>query len=159
MVSLIQTATSSSNGGLITDFEFDDAHKFTEGLAAVYNAEKEKCAFINTDGEIVIDYKYPHVSAFNCGLAVFSTKDGKYGFIDENGETQLKAKYLYSNDFYNDGYTVVATDDKKYIVIDKKGKQIGDEYDKIGNAYCPAFCKNEDCSRIAANGSDYCGLD
>lgn len=49
-------------------------------------------------------------------------KDGKYGFIDENGNISIDIKYDYANDFSN-GRAKVELNGQKFE-IDKNGNHV-----------------------------------
>lgn len=64
---------------------------FSEGLAAVNN-KKFEFGFINTNGELVIEFKYDEVGYFREGLAKFN-KDNKFGFIDKQGNERISPNF------------------------------------------------------------------
>ena len=102
--------------------EFEDAHDFSEGMAAVfrlnpddkeatfYKKTKElRGGFINTKGELVVDIKFFDVADFSEGLAAVKTggyKDGKWGYIDKTGRIVIEARFDEAGEFKN-GLAVV----------------------------------------------------
>lgn len=85
------------------EYDFSDKD-FSEGLVGV---EKEgKYGFMNTKGEVKIDYQFGSVGKFKDGLASVQI-DGKYGFIDVNGDWVIKPQYDMAT-FFSEGLAAVA---------------------------------------------------
>jgi len=105
--------------------EFDDAASFSEGLAAVEN-EDGKWGFINTKGELVIDYKFDagwfSTISFHEGLA-FVQEEGKWGYINKQGAFVISPQFKSANKFIN-GVARVYLVEKSAAYIDKTGKII-----------------------------------
>lgn len=76
------------------------AAPFSDGLAGVVNNETQKWGFINTSGNLVIDYQYDRIDsamisergAFVEGRAGVCV-DARWGFIDKTGRYIVKPKY------------------------------------------------------------------
>ena len=104
---------------------------------------------VNKKGTAVIPPLYSGTMNFGAKLA-FVRSDDKWGVINKKGETVIEATYLapVSQIFYDDGFAVVAMDDKKYVMIDRKGKEISQHYDVI-REYEPIFCEEEGCYNAA----------
>ena len=69
-----------------------------EELALVVTEKRQKCAFINEKGEIVLEYAYKDgmlpLGLFSAnGLARIQNLEGKYGFINKKGEVVIEPKY------------------------------------------------------------------
>ena len=79
---------------------------------------------INKTGKRIFLPDYDYVMDFYEGLACVRKKDGKYGFIDENGKMviELKDGYICRTAFYR-GLALVEKDGK-YGYIDRKGKVV-----------------------------------
>lgn len=101
-----------------------DAEGFHEGLASVQN-DDEKWGFINSKGDLVIDYQFdrlwggPH---FCEGLACVK-KDGLCGYINKSGSFVIPPRYISANDFVN-GIARVFLVEKSSAYIDMTGEII-----------------------------------
>lgn len=140
---------------IVIPFVYDDAYRFSEGLACVgkitgymntYGGLKPviKYGFINKSGEIVIQYQYKEqIGMYECyfseGLCPYGVYIGPgghlyantYGYINRNGEIAIKAQFDRVKEFIN-GVAVVEKDDK-YGLINKTGEIVVPcEYDYIG---------------------------
>ncbi len=84
---------------------------FNDGLSAI---QKEgKWAFINTEGELVIDYRddlvltafgdenYPLFNSERCLIVKKDEGLSYFGYIDKIGETVIKPQYLNATNFKN----------------------------------------------------------
>ena len=99
---------------------------FIDGYASF--TDNSKNGIINKDGEKVIRAKY-EVAFYSKGLVLIKDQD-KFGFINIDGEEIIKPEYEESLPFL--GNNTIVKDGSSYIVIDKKGKQVGkDEYEKV----------------------------
>lgn len=67
---------------------------------------ESKYGFINTSGEVAIDFNYDNAGRFSDGLACIS-KDGKFGFINKKGELVIPCNYELACNF-NDGAALVS---------------------------------------------------
>lgn len=111
---------------------------FSEGLASVGTykySDFGDYGFINTDGKVVIPYKYRYVQNFSEGLAAAILKqgDGKYGFIDQTGKMVIQPKYEMALGF-RDGLARVEITKDKWGFIDKTGKEvIPFKYESVSN--------------------------
>ena len=147
----------NTDGDLVVDYKYDEVSKFNEGLAIVAikdaNTNTYKFGHINTDGEEVIEVKYLDTEVFTCGLAmVKDPKTKEYYYVDKNDDKALDKTFPTADHFYNDGYAIVGTKDKKFYIIDENGKKIGDEYDTIddiGN-----ICGVDGCYNITSSGTN-----
>ena len=126
----------------------------------------EKYGCINKNGEYVINPMYdggPLNKArnegfkFSQGLCLVAS-DERFGYIDQNGKLKINFIYLDGSTFFDDGYAIVATKDKKYTLIDKDGNEFGGLHDAIRN-HSWNWCDDEECYvQISANSEyPYCG--
>ncbi len=124
------------NGNIAIPFEYDYAHSFSEGLAAV--EKNGKYGFIDKSGNTVISFEYDYADTFSEGLAA-AEKDGKYGYIDKNGNTVIPFEYDYAHSF-SEGLAAVQKDGK-YGYIDKSDNTvIPFEYD-YANSFSDGVAK------------------
>lgn len=102
--------------------------KFNNGLAPI--KRNNKMGYINSDGQLKIDYKYIIAGNFSEGLAcvgvVLENKlVNKFGYIDKNGNFLIYPKFDYADDF-SDGVALVSIGGKSFY-IDKYGNEIFDK--------------------------------
>ena len=96
---------------------FDDAHCFVDGFAAVQR--NGKWGFINTSGEVVIDFKFDDADSFCLDLAPVRIGE-KWHYIKTNGETAFDEEFDYANRLSSNGRTSVILDEKCYLLIFNK---------------------------------------
>lgn len=70
------------------------------------------------DQELVIPYQYDHATSFSEGLAMVK-KDGKFGYINKQGELVIPFQFEYATPFTKGTATVKR--DGKLGTIDKSG--------------------------------------
>ncbi|MEC5146974.1 WG repeat-containing protein [Chitinophaga sp. 212800010-3] len=106
---------------LIIPVGFKKARPFSEGLAAVQNADGN-WGFINTSGKLIIPYTYSReTSRFMSGLARVENKEGLKGFINKDNVVVIPPRYEYATCFYK-GYALVRENyDKPACLIDSMG--------------------------------------
>jgi hypothetical protein len=79
---------------------------FSEGLARCLRADNLKCGFIDTQGRVVVPFKFDHAEPFSEGFAAVEGEDAigvsRYGFIDRKGRLVIPFKYDMPSTF-NDG--------------------------------------------------------
>lgn len=92
-------------GKRIGSQEFEDAKAFTEdGYAAA--CRDGKWGFVNTDGEIVIDFRYEDAKSFQSGFAAVCI-DGMWGYIDMEGRLIIDARFTEATGFSSEGTAAV----------------------------------------------------
>ena len=126
----------NKSGQLVIPLIYQDARKFSEGLAAV--KKNGKWGFINKSGTMVIPAVYDFAGSFSRDLAEVAKlekdEDGyesaKWGYIDKKNNLVIPFKYDETKEFRNTGPNIdealVSYDDKLYF-IDKEGN----EYDQL----------------------------
>lgn len=99
------------NGEIVIEPSYSYAYDFSEGLAMVAD-DKYKCGFINTKGELVIPFNFDHdaydaynIQGFVNGLGAVC-ENGKYGFINSNGEYVVAPEFEDIEKF-SDGIALV----------------------------------------------------
>lgn len=87
---------------------YDDARAFYAkgSLAAV--KKNGKWGFINTQGDLVIDYVYDDADSFSFGLAAVKDFSG-WKYINENNEIAIDTRYLDAGPFNSKGSAFVKT--------------------------------------------------
>ncbi len=81
----------NEKGEVKLDFQWSDAHSFSEGLASV--SVNEKFGFINLHGELVITCQWTNAGSFNEGLAPVAIEFMKWGYINTDGEMVIPARW------------------------------------------------------------------
>ena len=95
-------------GKIVIPQNYNTAYPFVEGLACVegnlvtriedwYGYEQQitsgKYGYIDTTGEIVIDFEYNAGSSFNEGFAYVADDSGRFGYIDKTGKVVVPMMY------------------------------------------------------------------
>lgn len=151
----------NSKGEIVIQAEYDTAYDFRDGYAKVGNNGKEKYSYIygviDKKGKQAIGLDYDYISYGN--KTFLCEKDNEYRFLDENGKYIIDKTYHKASVMYDDGYAIVATDDKTFVVIDKNGKEITDkDFYGLGSYDKDDFCKEDDCynSKYYSSEEGYC---
>ncbi|MCX7880103.1 MAG: WG repeat-containing protein [Ignavibacteria bacterium] len=84
----LRWALINRNGEKITDYIYEDVKEFSEGFAVV--KLNGKWFFIDGAGNKIFDKDFVFVDSFANGLAWISTKDGKCGYINKNGNLVIE---------------------------------------------------------------------
>ncbi len=98
---------------------YDEVYGFVEGLCSV--ELDEKCGYIDTHNNIVIDFKYEMAMSFSEGFAVVE-KGGKCGYINLKGEEVIPFIYDAATKF-EEGEAKVKKDGK-WGTIDTTGNVV-----------------------------------
>jgi hypothetical protein len=108
-----------------------DFHKVTSfnGNYASFS-DGDKWGVIDKDGKTIERAKYEFAYCSN-GL-IYINDNNKVGFLSTDGKEVIKTQYDDGLPFIDN--TTIVKDGKSFILIDKKGNQVGkDDYDSIGN--------------------------
>jgi hypothetical protein len=138
--------------------DIDEAHLFSDGLAAV--RKNGKYGFINENNKLVIDCEYDAVLDFTeglCGVAnLMGSEDStfyEWFFIDKTGKKVIDMEFDEVHEFKT-GLASVAKNEK-YGWIDKNGKYVfGNDFDecKSFSEGFASFYKNYGWGLINING-------
>jgi hypothetical protein len=109
-------------GEMIIHPQYSDASGFSEGLAAVQQAD-HKWGYVDKEGKIVIPAQYNDAFGFSEGLAAIKQANDKWGYIDKTGKTVIPPRYSFSRGF-SGGLAVVDKGHYKSGYIDKTGKMV-----------------------------------
>jgi hypothetical protein len=107
------------SGKIAVDFQFEDAHRFSEGLAAV--RLQGHYGYIDKSGNLIIPPQYDQAFPFSEGRAKIIIK-GRCGFIDRTGKLITEPRFYRAGQF-SEGLAYVA-DKTKFGYIDQSGKII-----------------------------------
>lgn len=107
------------NGNLVISCEYDDADRFSEGLARVKKGERY--GYIDKLGRVVVPIVYDDGGVFKDGI-VWVEKNGKYGFANNLGKeiTPFVFDGLAS---FSDGFACVELNNK-FGFIDRSGNPL-----------------------------------
>ncbi|MEE4567997.1 WG repeat-containing protein [Paenibacillus polymyxa] len=116
----------NKQGKVVIPFKFTDAQDFSEGLASVKNAKNE-VGFIDKTGTLVIKYQqeYDVTSPFKEGIALVgkqansSVSDGKFGYINRQGQLLTKLEYRSESSSFSNGYAVAFIKPGKAFIVSK----------------------------------------
>lgn len=106
-------------GSEIIPLIYDDAHSFSEGLAAV--CRNGKWGFVDKTGKEVILPGFDRVLPFDNSLAAV-TVDGKWGLIDKEGKIILPIEY--DSVTVNESGFFTAQKENKTFLLDASGKLV-----------------------------------
>lgn len=98
------------------NLQFDDAAKFSEGLAPVLI--DKKWGYINKKGEYKIQPQFDKAHVFEEGLAAVMIEK-KWGYVDKKGKYVINPQYSEAGDFWGGLAMVNAS-----TYIDKNGKSV-----------------------------------
>ncbi|MCY6371699.1 WG repeat-containing protein [Clostridium ganghwense] len=110
-------------GNKVIPAKYENVSDSKEGKAIVKVREGEY-QLIGLNGEVLNTYKYAYVGNRGEGLLAFKENiDGKYGFINEDGNVVIQPKYTSTQPFSGGRTVVNIAEDygNSYGVIDKKG--------------------------------------
>lgn len=128
--------TGSENASSIQprnlDIKLDIVGDFSEGLAPVKENSKGNWGFIDTQGNLVIDYQFSSVYDFREGLACVQSSDSDlWGYIDTTGNVVIPMEYDHVV-YFSDGIAHVVKNGTGYI-IDKTGAVLAEtEFESSG---------------------------
>jgi hypothetical protein len=120
------------SGKWVVPAKYDEAKKFSEGLAAVAVGEWRKApwgkalvritywGYTNKDGLLVIEAKFDNAFPFSEGMAAVE-KNHKYGYINKAGEIVVKPQFEEAGSF-NRGRALVTLSPGRLGFVDKSGQ-------------------------------------
>lgn len=83
------------DGSLEYPIEYDSVNLYENGSLALWKENKAK--LIDSDGNVIHSGKYDHITQFGSGYKI--KKQGKYGFLNEQGEQLVPAVYDYCSSY------------------------------------------------------------
>jgi hypothetical protein len=111
-------------GKEVLPLEYLSATDFSEGKAVVKNKDGTY-SLIGLAGKIINTFSYAFVGNYGEGLLAFQkTMDGKYGYIDEQGEIVIEPQFSEAQAFSQGRAVVTMSEDFNgdYGLIDRKGQ-------------------------------------
>ncbi|WP_251033403.1 WG repeat-containing protein [Bacillus sp. ISL-75] len=116
----------NKRGKVVIPITFEAASDFDQGKAIV-KTKDGSFQLIDLTGKILQSYPYAYVSNYGQGLLAFKeNKDGKIGYIDEQGKIVIEPKFSSAESFI-DGRAIVNLSDnnrEQYGVIDRTGHYV-----------------------------------
>lgn len=111
--------------------KYQSIREFSEGLAIASDNEGSKV--IDEAGKILTKKVYSFIGDYKNNRAVYSPDGSFYGYLDENGNEIIPAKFISANDF-NDEKVVVQVSENNFSLIDKSGNTIKNyNFNFVGN--------------------------
>ena len=108
----------------LCDTWYDYIGEFSEGLACVLL--NGKCTYINTNGKQQFNIWFTVANPFNNGWGCVRDSDGKFNFINHNGEFLSKESFDYASSFV-DGFARVCINEM-WNLINTTGEYLLDEW-------------------------------
>ncbi len=99
--------------------DFRAINYFKNGLASFYDGDR--WGVIDKKGEVVVRAKYDYATPDNGMILVVDR--GKTGYLSYDNEEVIRPDYERGMPFY--GKNTIVKDGNKFIIIDKKGEQVG----------------------------------
>jgi len=99
---------------------------FSEGYVPVMDSKTSLLGYLNTDGEVVIPFKYHQARPFIKGLASVEPKEHKTVYIDKNGKSLTitgftKGRIVIGSSFNQNGEALIASFGNNNAIINTKG--------------------------------------
>ncbi|XEC93934.1 WG repeat-containing protein [Paenibacillus tarimensis] len=106
-------------GEWVAEPDYESIFPFLNNLALVRG---EQNGFINTNGEVVIDFDKLGISEYGIFTGEYApvSKDGKIGYINTSGQFVIPPRFVWASNFY-EGLAAVNVDGK-YGYIDMSGQ-------------------------------------
>jgi hypothetical protein len=126
-----------TNGKLVIRPKFNDAGRFSEGLAP-FESSNGKWGYIDRTGKVAIHPIFDWAISFNEGLGLVQVGE-LWGFIDSTGKAVIPAKFEEAESF-SDGVAAVGYYDKDIewmAATPRKGRWVYQFIDKTGAAAFP----------------------
>ncbi len=128
---------------------YDRLESIGEGRIAFYDYNAEKGGMLDTKGNMIIQAIYDGTHGFaDNGLAPVHS-NGKWGYVDKNGNVKLSIVYEEAAPFYEGYAWIKRTEDSNYELIDTNGSTVltlGKRETPAGvfhNGLCLVDVKNE----------------
>ncbi|MCY9696373.1 WG repeat-containing protein [Paenibacillus alginolyticus] len=123
----------NTKGEFVISPQYEKATRFSEGLAAVSTMYGNPVEYIDRTGQTIIQDAFEFTSQYyQEGLAPISL-DGKWGYINANGEKVIAPKYQSAGHF-SGGLAAVSLDGK-YGYIDESGEFVISAQYKWANTF------------------------
>ena len=95
---------------------YEDAHPFDNGWAAV--KKNGKWGFIDTAGEVKIDFQFDDALSFGQHLAAVKV-EGTWGYVSLSGELVIEPQFIAAKSFYHGSAPVQTRDGWRFITLEE----------------------------------------
>ena len=97
-------------------------YSLVEDRALVYDGQKERWGYRDEKCKLVIPFKYRGAWSFTKdGLAVARDEEGKYGYINTQGEWVIELQYSVAPEGFHSGRAMIYDKAKMPYIIDRTG--------------------------------------
>ncbi|MBE6733512.1 MAG: hypothetical protein E7561_05915 [Ruminococcaceae bacterium] len=155
-----------TQGNTVLEPQCDGFGMFCEGITQAY--KDGKVGFVNTAGRWLAEPIYSEAQNFSEGFGGVKNDEGKWGYIDTNGEVVFPLEYDNISEFRN-GYALAEKGEKTFIIDTNGNKVITDGtavavnpgYDCTGQIETLIFSgANKDIACVKLEGEEnYCYID
>ncbi|MCB1173120.1 MAG: WG repeat-containing protein [Leptospiraceae bacterium] len=108
----------------VLPFRVGDYH---EGIAAAYSQKQKKGSYVNTAGKLITAMQYKAVEKFQNGLGLVKDFNGRFHFLDKDGQTVISNLDYHNVLPFADGMAMVSRQNGNafgYGFIDKSGRLV-----------------------------------
>lgn len=110
-------------GKTVVPINFASVRDFSDGLAAVRNADEADYGFIDSVGRFVIGPRFEAAGDFAEGLASVKVRN-RWGFIDKTGKFRIRPRFEETMGGFYKGLTA-AKKGGKWGLVDREGREVG----------------------------------
>ncbi len=120
------------DGQIVVHPKYESTYLYEDGYGRIF--EGELSGLVSPDGKVLIEPKYSYIANFRYGRAIYSDRNGKLGYLDEQGKEVIPAQYDQAFGF-NKGFAAVQKDNEYFLIkpdgstITSIGNRIPAEYD------------------------------
>jgi hypothetical protein len=125
----------NSQGKIVIPLRYQDARKFSEGVAVVgsYTVGNSGYYYIDRQGQKAINQTFSSAKSFRNGLAAVITPTGA-GQINRTGQAIIPLKFPDARQ--TDGGPIAVFQNNKYAYFDRQGKQLTPfQFDRVGDRF------------------------
>lgn len=125
---------------------------FSDGDIFIFQDDKGKYGWCDSNGKTVIPAKYDQVYPFDGNRYAIVKLNDKAAVIDKNGERVIKAKYKYINSCYGDYFFI--NDEGLWGIADTKGNICAEPQFKMYNIYGNVIIATTDMAKWGVINTD-----
>lgn len=133
-------------GKIVVPPKYENAYLYEDGYGRIF--ESELSGLVSPEGKVLIEPKYSYISDFRHGRAIYSNRDGKLGYLDEQGREVIPAQYDQAFGFKK-GFAIVQKGNE-YFLINPDGSTITSIGNKIPVEYDPFMTQESQQSEADA---------
>ena len=106
----------------LNDFDAIADNQYSSGLALVFNDDTNQYGYIDSEGNMAIEFQYAEARAFHDGMAAIKISDS-WGFIDTRGNTAISPRYIEAGNF-GEGLVPVRENTNDWGYADQSGRVV-----------------------------------